>query len=126
MVAVKAAGDLLVERGTGQEVAGELFDGEFVEREVAVVGIDDPVAPAGHVTAGVDVITVRVGEPGGVEPVEGHALAVTGGVEESVHEPLIGVGPAVGEEGVDFGRGRRQAGQVEGRAADQRGAVGLG
>ena len=45
-VAVEAGGGLLGERGLGQQVAGELLDGELVERHVAVEGVDDPVAIA--------------------------------------------------------------------------------
>ena len=78
-----------------------------------VEGVDDPVAPAGHVAAAVDVVAVGVGEAGGVEPVERHALAVVGRGEQAVDELLVGVGPIVGEEGVDLGGRRRQAGQVE-------------
>jgi len=51
---------------------------KLVEGEVVVVGVDDPLAPAGHVAAGVDVVAVGVGVACGVEPFEGHALAVVG------------------------------------------------
>ena len=43
-VAVKPGGDLLLQRGRGQQVAGQLLDRELVERLVAVDGVDDPVA----------------------------------------------------------------------------------
>ena len=46
--------------------------------------------------------------------------------EQAVDQPLVGVGPAVGDEGVDLLGGRRQAGQVEPEAADQGRPVGLG
>ena len=42
--AAESGGDLLVERGMGEEIAGDLFDGELVEGEVAIEGIDEPVA----------------------------------------------------------------------------------
>ena len=45
-VAVEAGGQLLREAGAGQQVAGQLLDGELVERQVAVEGADDPVAVA--------------------------------------------------------------------------------
>ena len=97
-----------------------------VERQVAIEGVDHPVAPAGHVAAAVDVVAVGVGEPGGVEPVEGQPLAEVGRGQQAIDERLVGVGRRVGQERVDLGRGRGQAGQVERQAADQGGAVGLG
>ena len=46
--------------------------------------------------------------------------------EKAVNEVPVGVGMRVVDEGVDLGGRRRQAGQVEADAADQRGAIGLG
>ena len=43
-IAVKAGGDLLLERGIREEVARELFDGELIEGLVPVHRIDHPVA----------------------------------------------------------------------------------
>ena len=85
-----------------------------------------PVAPLGHVSAAVDVEAVGIGEAGGVEPVEGHAFAEMGGVEEAIDEAVVGVGAVVGEEGVDFGEGGREACEVEGEAADEGGFIGFG
>ena len=69
---------------------------------------------------------MTLGEAHHVEPVTGVALAVGGGGEETIDESLVGVGPGVGEEGVDLGWRRREAGQVEGDAAEERGAIRFG
>ena len=52
----------------GQQVAGELLDGELVERHVAVEGVDHPVAPAPHDALAVALVAVGVGVAGRVEP----------------------------------------------------------
>ena len=68
----------------------------------------------GHMLAlAVDVIAVRVGVAGGVEPGHRHPLAVVRRVQQAIDALLVGVGRLVGEERVDLGRRRRQAGQVE-------------
>ena len=56
---------------------------------------------------------VRVGIAGDVEPVPAPALAIARRRQQPLDHPFVGVGPLVGEERVDLGRGRRQAGQVE-------------
>ena len=112
------------------EVAGELVADELVVGQVAVEGVDDPVAVAPGVArspspcrwqdAGVE----RVGVAGQVEPVPAPALAVGRRRQQAVHHLGEGVGRFVLEEGVHLLRRRRQAGQVEGRPADQRPLVG--
>ena len=111
---------------SGQQVAGQLLDRELVERQVAVEGVDDPVAVLPDRARGVDAVAVGVGVAGQVEPVPAPALAVVRRGEQPVDQPLVGVGPGVGEEGLDLGGRRRQAEQVEAEPADQRRAVGLG
>ena len=110
----------------GQQVAGELLDGELVEGHVAIEGVDHPVAPAPHVTLAVGLVAVGVGVAGGVEPADGHAFAVAGRGEQAVDDFLVGVGRGVGEEGVDLGGGGRQTGEIERDAADEGGAAGFG
>ncbi len=70
-------------------------------------------------------IAVGIGEARGVEPIEGHPLAVSGRIEEAVDELFVGVGAVVFQKGVDFPRSRWQARQVERCAADERGLVGF-
>ena len=96
-----------------QQIAGELLDRELVERQIAVEGADHPVAPRPHAAIAVDVVAVRVGVAGGVEPRHGHPLAVVRRLQERVDALLVGVGRTVGEKGVELGRRRRQARQVE-------------
>ena len=116
-----------------EAVGGELFDDELVVRFVAVEGVDDVVA----VGPGVGVaevfaafgVALGVGVAGNIEPVTAPAFAVGGGGEEAVDEGGvggIGIFKRIRFEGGDLGRGGREAGEVEGEAADQRAAVGSG
>ena len=75
-VAQKAGGDDLVLRGVGQQVAGELLDDELVVGQVAVEGVDDPVAVEPDEARLVLLEAVGVGVARGVEPVAAPALAV--------------------------------------------------
>ena len=126
MVAVEAGGDLLVERRVRQQVAGELLDRELVERHVAVEGVDHPVAPAPHRPVAVALVAVGVGVAGARRASGRHALAVARRGEQAIDHLLVGVRRLVREEGIDLRGRRRQAGQVERDAADQRRPVGLG
>ena len=56
---------------------------------IRVERVDHPFAPARHVAAGVDVVAVRVGEAGGIEPVDGHPLAVVRRGQQPIDELLV-------------------------------------
>ena len=72
MVAIEAAGDEVVGPGVGQQVSGELREGEPVPGHVAVEGVDHPVAPAPHVAGTVGLIAVAVTVAGILHPAVGH------------------------------------------------------
>ena len=115
--AVVAGGDELIGGGVGEEVAGELFAGELVEGFVLVEGVNDVVAVGEDALILVAVEADGVGEAGDVEPPDGHAFAEVRRGEKGVDGGLeIGVG----------GFGRREAGEVEGEAAEEGVIGGLG
>ena len=123
---VEAGGDLLVFAGSGQQVPGDLLHGEPVEGHVAIEGPDDPVAVGPHLAVVVKVQAVGVGVAGRIEPIACPVLAPLRRVHEAIHPALVGVGARVADELLNpFGPGR-QAGEIEGRAASQASAVGLG
>ena len=74
MVAIEPGRDPLVEGWRRQQIAGELLDREPVERQIAVVGIDHPVAPPPHDARAVGLIAAGVGVPGRVQPSAGQSL----------------------------------------------------
>ena len=107
-------------RGGRQQVAGELLRDEAVERQVAVEGIDDVVAVAPGVREDQPAQGDALGEAGHVEPVPAPALAERRRGEQPVHDFRVRGGRRVGgERGDGLGR-RRQAGQVEVDAPQQR------
>ena len=79
-------------RITGPElVARKLQADERVIRQVAIEGLDDPVAIAPGVGPGlVEFEAVGLGEPRQVEPVLPPALAVMRARQQTIDEPLIG------------------------------------
>ena len=119
VVAVEAGGDELAERRLGQQVAGELLDGELVERHVAVQRIDDPVAPMPLVACAVGLEAVGVGVAGGVEPRLRHVLAVARRRNQSIDQALVGAWRRVDGERLDLGRRRRQAGEIKRGTSDE-------
>ena len=126
IAAIEPAGDALFAGGIGLEVAGELPGGEDVEGQVVVEGLHDPVAVGPHAALVVEVQAVRVGVAGGVEPAAGHVFAIARRSQEAFDDLVVGLRGVVCEEGVDLGRCRRQAGQVERHAAEKAGFVGFG
>ena len=106
-------------------VAGELLFDEFVVGLVAVETLHDVIAIAPGVGAvHVVLVAIALGEADDVEPVAAPLFAVVRRGQQAVDHFLPGVGRFVGEEGVDLFGGGRQAGEVEGGAADERGAAG--
>ena len=72
---------------SGQQVAGDLLDDEPVVGQVAVEGVDDPVAIEPDVPRLVLLEAVGVGVPGRVEPVPAPALAVVRARQQAVDQP---------------------------------------
>ena len=107
-------------------VAGDLLLHEAVVGLVVVIGLDDviAIAPGGR-TEIVDAEAVAVGVAHEVEPGAGHALSVSRRGQQSVDELIVGLGFLVLNEGGDLFRRGREAGQVEGDAPDEHGALGF-
>ena len=117
---VEAGRDELFARGIGQLVAGELFDGELVERQVAIESPHHPVAVSPHLPQVVEMQAVGVGIAGDVEPVPGHLFAIPRRREIAVHHVFVRLRRGVGFERLDLGRRGGQPGEGEGHPANQR------
>ena len=124
--AVVAGGDLLLAGGAGHEIAGDLIDGELIERLVAVEGVDAPVAPGPDLARVIAVEADGVAVAHQVHPHDRHALAVARRGEQPIDHLVVRVARLVIDERVDLRRRRREARQVEAEPADQRDAVRLG
>jgi hypothetical protein len=63
----------------GQQVAGDLLDGEPIERHIRVDGVDHPVPPAVGIRPGIVLLVpIAVAVPRQVQPVPAQALAEVG------------------------------------------------
>ena len=124
---VECRGEHLLIGGVGKQVAGHLPECELVPGQIAVEGVDHPVAPGPHRRPrSVELEAVAVGVAGQIHPVGGHSLPVAGACEQAIDELFVGIGRGIGHEGLDLGRRGRQPGKVEGHPPDERGLVGLG
>ncbi len=74
VAAIEPGGDPLIEGWVGEEIAGELFDGELVVGQVAIEGGDDPVAVGPHLAFVIEMKAVGIGVTGDIEPMPGHAF----------------------------------------------------
>ena len=99
--------------GNGHQIAGKLLDHELVVREIAVVGVDHPIAPGVLIAGKILFVAIAVGITGGVEPVPRPLFAEVRRGEQSIDLLFVGVGVLVAQEFVQFLRGRGQADQIE-------------
>ncbi len=81
-------------------------------------GRDDPVAPRPGEALLVLLIAVGVRVSRDIEPFARHALGVGLGGKQSVHDPFTSLRTGVGQEGRNLVGAGRQAGQIEGDAAE--------
>jgi len=122
-VAHEAAGDEIILGAVREEVTGELFGEKLIVGQVAVEGIDDPIAIDPLVARFVFFETVGVGVAGNVEPVAAPFLAVGGTGQQVVDERVDGGGRIAGvggEEGANLGGGWWQADDVQENPAHER------
>ena len=105
--AVEARGDegigIFLWVSLGQEITGELHDGELVEGEVGVHRADDPIAIGPEIAQIIALKTVGVGVAREIEPRTCPAFAVMGRGEEAVDGARVSglAGGGVGEESGD-------------------------
>ena len=115
-VAMKARRHLLFERRPPHQIAGQLLDDELVIRQIAIEGVDHPVAIAPGVgPTSVFLITVAVGIACQVEPVSAPAFAIVRRGQQAIDQALIRIRLSVVEKFIDLCRSRRQAKEVDGR-----------
>jgi len=113
----------LIEGSIREQVAGELFDDELVKGEVAIEGVDDPLAIFPDGPGFVPGAAVGVGVAGLIEPVAGPAFAELGRGEEAVDDGFVGLGfDGVGREAGEIERDAAELGEAAGR---RRGAEGF-
>ena len=118
--AVEGGGEFLIQRGAGYEIAGELVDDELVVRQIPVERIDDPIAIFPNIAVCVVAKAFGIGVAREIHPDGSPALTEVRGGEQAV-----GLGGdrggeifcSGGLEGIELSKGRRQADEIEGSAA---------
>ena len=106
---------------------GELLLHELVVRLVVVEALHHVIAIAIRIRAvHVVLVAVRFGEANHIQPVASPLFAVARRCQQPVDQLLPSVRRLIAHKRVDFLRCRRQAVQIEGDPANQRGSVGLG
>ena len=113
-----------------EQIAGELLAEKLGVGEVAIEGVDDPVAVAPRLAKvalwrELDEIA-SVGVADEVEPVPPPALAVARRGEQAIDDGVEGVGGIIGEKRGGLLRGRREPDEIERRPAEERPLVGGG
>ena len=112
----------------------EFVGGEHGAHHLVVAGVgiergDDPVAPAEHLRGAVPDVghmpaAVPVGIAPHIHPMPAPSFAVGRGVEEPVDEPVVGIGGGVGKKGPQVVARRRQSGEIERHAPQERRPIG--
>ena len=119
-VAIESGGHQGIEIAIGQQIAGELLDGELVKGNVAIERVDYPFAIApGPGARAIFFVAVAIRVARQVKPVARPLLAVVGRIQQAVHQAFIGVGTVVAEILADLLGGGREAGKIETHAAEQ-------
>ena len=126
VAAMEAGGDPLVKRSIGQQIAGDLLNGELIEFLVLIEGADDPIAIGPDLAEVVDVDAVCVGVACGIKPIARAMLAPLRRVHELVDQFFIGIRRGIFNERVDDLWLRWKSCEIERHAASQRAAVGFG
>ena len=108
-----------------QQIAGEVFAHQLIVRHVAVERANEVIAvPPGHGGIGIAFHAMRLGISHQVHPVPRPLLAEARRSQQAVHLPGVCIGRAVRFEGGQFVGRRGQAGEIEGKAPQQRAPVG--
>ena len=125
-VAMERGGDQLLIGWVRQQVAGNLFDRELIERLVGIERTNHIVAVRPDRACGV------VGIPGGVrvacqiEPHSRPVFAVTRLRQQTIDELFVSVRRGIFDEVFDFFPGRRQTSQIERHSPCERIAIRFG
>ncbi len=126
VVAIEAGCDDLGLGGVRQHIARNLFHRELVIGHVTVKCTDHPIAPRPHLSRAVDVISVRVGIAGEIEPLHRHPLTVMRRGEQPIDHLVISIRRIIGQERIQLSRSGRQSGQIECHATQQNRLIGFG
>ena len=122
-IPVEGGSHQLILTGIGQEVSGDLFDGELVKRFVGVERFYNVITESPDGARRIVGIACGVSITREIQPAAGLVLAVGRGCEEAVGEAVIGIRRNIADKGVHLIRTRGKPGQIEGETAGEGGAI---
>ena len=125
-VAMEGRRDQLLLGRLGQQIAGNLFERELVERFVRVEGLDDVIAIQPDRPGRVVRVAGRVRVARQVQPQPRPMFAVAGLCQQPVHELFVGLRIPILDKIVYLLEARRQASEVKGNTANEGIAIGPG
>ena len=120
VITVETCRDVLIQRRLLQLIACQLLDRELIKRHVAVERSNHPVPPRPECAGPVLLITIRIGVPGGIEPLCRQMLTKPLRSQQPVNDFFKCLRRIISEKCIDLGQCRRQTNQVERNATDQR------
>ena len=109
----------------GQEISGDLFEGETIEGLIGIERSDHVIAIGPNVARIVAVVTDRVGKADDVEPSDGHPFAVVRIGKQRLDQIAVGLLGGICDKGVDELGARGQSDQIVVKTTDERARIGL-
>ena len=123
-VAMEPGGDPLISGCIRQQVPGQLFNGEPVERQITVESLNDPLAvPPGVGPDPVGFVTVAVAVTGHVQPESPPPLTVMRRGQQPTDDPAVGLRCRICQKRLHQTRLWWQAGQIQMNPPEQRGRI---
>ena len=123
---MKGASDAVLKGGFGKQVSGQLFDHELIVRQIAIEGVNHPVAIGPDSRAlPVLFVTFCIRISCQVQPHGRPAFAIAWRSQQTIHLFFVSVGGGIRQIRCFFLGCRRQSGEVERHPAQQGCLVGF-
>ena len=110
---MKTRCDPLIRRRFGKEVSGKLFDGELIEGQIRVHGLDHPIAIGPTVTQLIGLKSVGIRIAGKIQPLSSPMFAVSRRIQKMIDHLFADFGRIFRQEVVDLLHTRGQTGQPQ-------------
>ena len=117
---VKSRGHKLIRSRMRQKIASHLINGELIKRLVVVKRIDDPVAIGPDFPIVVEMKSMRVSIPRGIQPVTTAMFAPLRPRHPGGDQFFISIRTSIRHEGLHLCRIRRQPRKIQGKPSRQR------
>ena len=111
----------------GQQVARQLLNGELIEGQVSIQGVNDPLTISpGNGAEEVLQIPVAIRVVCQVEPPARPVFAKMARLQQAVHDTFISVDPWIIDKRFNLARARRKPNEIQRQSSQQGLAIGLG